>query len=110
MTVLVLLVVFVRKFAWLLAGLVASAVAGRLIGGWLARRDDKSIAERQRMAELCARADQQHAWVLAGDAAASTANTHQSKSRLRLVVLRTRGCALQRLFWGPGTCCGHCLV
>ena len=67
MTVLVLLVVFVFKFAWLLAGLVAAVLAGRLIGGWLARRDDRSIAERQRMAELCARADRQHAAVLAGD-------------------------------------------
>jgi hypothetical protein len=42
-------------------------VVARLIGCWLAQRDDRSIAERQRMAELSARADQQHAWVLAGD-------------------------------------------
>ncbi len=54
---------------------------------------------RREQAALVARADQQHAWVLAGDAAASTANTHQSKSRLMLVVSGTRGCALQRLFW-----------
>jgi hypothetical protein len=67
MTVLVLLVVFVFKFVWLLAALAAVAVAGRIIGWWLARRDDKAIAERRRQAEVCARMDQQHAWVLAGD-------------------------------------------
>ena len=61
------MVVFVFKFAWLLAVLVAVALAGRLIGGWLARRDDRAAAARRRDAELCARADRQHAAVLAGD-------------------------------------------
>jgi hypothetical protein len=37
-------------------------------------------------------------------ARSSTANTHQSKSRLMLVVSPARGCALQRPFSGLGTC------
>jgi hypothetical protein len=57
----------VVDFFWLLAALVVTVVVARLIGWWLARRDDRSIAERQRRAELCARADRQHAAVLAGD-------------------------------------------
>jgi hypothetical protein len=57
----------VFKFAWLIAWLVAAAVAGRLIGGWLAGRDDAVAARRWRDAEICARADRQHAAVLAGD-------------------------------------------
>ena len=65
--ILLLLAAFVAKFCWLLAGLAAAVIIGRLIGVWLTRRDDRSIAERQRMAELCARADRQHAAVLAGD-------------------------------------------
>jgi hypothetical protein len=39
----------------------------RVIGGWLRGRDDRAAAERRRQAELCARADRQHAAVLAGD-------------------------------------------
>jgi hypothetical protein len=38
-----------------------------IIGKWLARRNDEAIAERRRQAELRARADRQHAAVLAGD-------------------------------------------
>lgn len=60
-------VVFVAKFAWLLAAVLTAAVTGRLIGRWLARRDDQVVAKRRRDAELCARADRQHAAVLAGD-------------------------------------------
>jgi hypothetical protein len=55
------------KFAWLIAWLAAAAVTGRLIGGWLARRDDTAAARRRRDAAICARADRQHAAVLAGD-------------------------------------------
>lgn len=55
------------KFAWLIAWLAAAAVAGRLIGGWLARHDDAAVARWQREAEICARADRQHRAVLAGD-------------------------------------------
>ena len=57
----------VVKFAWLLAALVATVVVARLLGAWLARRDDRAVAARRRDAELCARADRQHALVLAGD-------------------------------------------
>jgi positive regulator of sigma E activity len=69
MPLIVLLIVaaLVVDFFWLLAALVVTVVVARLIGWWLARRDDRSIAERQRRAELCARADRQHAAVLAGD-------------------------------------------
>ena len=55
------------KFAWLLGALAAAALAGRLIGGWLAGRDDAAAARRRRDAEIAARADEQHAAVLAGD-------------------------------------------
>jgi nitrate/nitrite transporter NarK len=69
MPLIVLLIVaaLVVDFFWLLAAVMVTVVVARLIGCWLAQRDDRSIAERQRMAELSARADQQHAWVLAGD-------------------------------------------
>jgi hypothetical protein len=67
MIALVLLVVFLAHFGWLLAAFAVAAATGRLIGGGLARRDDTAIARRQRDAELCARADRQHALVLAGD-------------------------------------------
>ncbi|MEM6109216.1 hypothetical protein AAHS21_23715 [Mycobacterium sp. 050272] len=68
MTVLIVLVVFVFKFAWLIGAVAAAGIAGRLIGGLLARRDDCAAARRRRNAELCARADQQNAWAMAGDA------------------------------------------
>lgn len=55
------------KVAWLLVAVVVTAAVGRLVGGWLARRDEWSAFERSRRADLCARADQQHAAVLAGD-------------------------------------------
>jgi hypothetical protein len=57
----------VAKFAWLLAAIGAAAAIGRLIGGWLARRDDRAVADRWRLAEVRAWADRQHAAVLAGD-------------------------------------------
>jgi len=52
----------------LAAGRIAAAVVlRRLIGWWLARHDDRDAWRRRRDAELCARADRQHAAVLAGD-------------------------------------------
>ena len=54
-------------FLWLLAAFVVTVVAARLIGWWLARRDDRAMAAARRDAEMRARADQQHASVLAGD-------------------------------------------
>jgi hypothetical protein len=86
MIVLVLLVVFVVKFAWLLATTVLTAVVARLIGGWLRGRDDRVAAERRRQAELRARADRQHAQVLAGDPAAYTATFRRPASSLSFVV------------------------
>ncbi len=67
MTVLVLLVVFVFKFAWLLAALAAAAVVGRSGGKWLAWRDDRAEVKWQRDAALCARADRQNRLAVAGD-------------------------------------------
>ena len=49
------------------AAAAAAALAGWTVGKWLARRNDQAIAERRRQAELRARADRQHAAVLAGD-------------------------------------------
>jgi hypothetical protein len=49
------------------AAAAAAVLAGWTVGKWLARRNDEAIAERRRQAELRARADRQHAAVLAGD-------------------------------------------
>lgn len=49
------------------AAAAAAALVGWTVGKWLARRSDKAIAEQHRQAELRARADRQHAAVLAGD-------------------------------------------
>jgi hypothetical protein len=49
------------------AAAAAAVLVGWTVGKWLARRSDESIAERRRQAELRARADRQHAAVLAGD-------------------------------------------
>jgi MFS family permease len=66
--ILVLLAaVFLAHFGWLLAACAAAAAVGRVIGGWLARRDDRHLERRRRDAELAARADRQHAAALAGD-------------------------------------------
>jgi hypothetical protein len=64
---LVLVAAFVGKFFWLLLAVVVTATAGRLIGAALARRDDRVAWRWRRDAELCARADLQHAAVLAED-------------------------------------------
>jgi hypothetical protein len=62
-----LAVAFVAHCFWVLAAFAAAAVLGRVIGGWMARRDDQRAMARARAAEVCARADRQHAAVLAGD-------------------------------------------
>ena len=71
--ILVLLAaVFLADFGWLLAAFTAAAAVGRVIGGWLARRDDRQLEQRRRHdAEVCARADRQHAAVLRGDISAA---------------------------------------
>ena len=55
------------KFAWLLAAVAVTATAGWALGKWLARRDDRQTAAWWRDADICERADRQHAAVLAGD-------------------------------------------
>jgi hypothetical protein len=49
------------------AAAAAAALVGWTLGKWAARRNDEAIAERRRQAQLRARADRQHAAVLAGD-------------------------------------------
>jgi hypothetical protein len=49
------------------AAAAAAVLVGWTVGKWLARRNDEAIAERRRQAELRARADRQHAAMLAGD-------------------------------------------
>jgi hypothetical protein len=62
-----LLVGFLIKY-WLLVALVLAAVAVWKFGpGWWAAHQAAVAAERDRVAGIAARADQQHAWVLAGD-------------------------------------------
>ena len=65
--VLLFAVGVVGHFAWLLALFAAAATVGRLVGGILARADDRQLERRRRAAEIRARADRQHAAVLAGD-------------------------------------------
>src|SRR4029077_4649733 len=69
MPLIVLLIVaaLVVDFFWLLAAVMVTVVVARLIGCWLARHEDRSFAEQHRRAELCARADRQHAAILGGD-------------------------------------------
>ncbi len=67
MLIVLFAVVFVAHFFWLLAALAATVAIAVLLGKWLARCDDRAEARRRRDAELCARADQRHAWALARD-------------------------------------------
>jgi len=67
MIVLLAVVVFVVKFAWLLALIAAVAFVGYSIGKTLARADDAGIARQRRAAELRARADRQNQAFLRGD-------------------------------------------
>lgn len=56
-----------QKFSELMLAFAVTWVLALAFGKWLARRDDQAIVRRRRHAELCARADRQHAAVLAGD-------------------------------------------
>ena len=62
-----LLVGFVAKFWWLILAALVVVVAACL--GWWSCKQSDAADERARRegAALIARADQQHAWVLAGD-------------------------------------------
>jgi uncharacterized membrane protein len=56
----------IRYFWWIALVVVAVIVYKRAPGRW-ARYQAAQAAERDRLAGIAARADQQHAWVLAGD-------------------------------------------
>ncbi len=62
-----LLVGFVLKYWWLIALVVAAVAAWKHAPEVWARHQAAVAAERRRFAAIVARADQQHAWVLAGD-------------------------------------------
>ena len=62
-----LLVGLVAKFWWLLLAALA-VVAAACLGWWSCKQSDAADQRaRRERAALVARADQQHAWVLAGD-------------------------------------------
>lgn len=64
---LLVVVALVIKFWWLIAGIIGLVAAGywgrRLADG----HAERVAAERRRLAGLVTRADQQHAWIRAGD-------------------------------------------
>ena len=62
-----LLVGFVLKYWWLIALVVAAIAAWKYAPEMWARHQAAVAAERSRLAAIVARADRQHAWVLAGD-------------------------------------------
>jgi hypothetical protein len=62
-----LLVGFMLKYWWLIA-LVLTAVAVWKYGpGWWARHQADVAAQSRRSAEIRARADEQHRWMMGGD-------------------------------------------
>jgi uncharacterized membrane-anchored protein YhcB (DUF1043 family) len=63
----VVIFAWVAGLLWLLIGLVVPVVAARVIGVWYRQQRAAEQLERQRQAEIAARADQQHQWVLEGD-------------------------------------------
>ena len=64
----VLLVVgFVAKFWWCILLVLGVIVLGVVLWWWSIRMGDRDDAEHTQRAALVARADQQHAWVLAGN-------------------------------------------
>ena len=62
-----LLVGFVLTYWWLVALVVAVVLAVKFGPGIYRRYQASAAAERRRVAELAARADEQHRWVLRGD-------------------------------------------
>jgi hypothetical protein len=62
-----LLVGFMVKYWWLVALVLAAVVVWKFGPGWWRRYQASVAAEERRLAAIAARADQQHAWVLAGD-------------------------------------------
>jgi hypothetical protein len=58
---------FVVKFWWLLVSALAVVAVAYVVRSVWRERDAAVERERDSLAKLVARADQQHAWVLAGD-------------------------------------------
>jgi cytochrome b subunit of formate dehydrogenase len=65
--VVLLVVGFVVTYWWLILLVVVVAVAGVAVWAVLTRQGSAIERTRREYAALVARADQQHAWVLAGD-------------------------------------------
>jgi hypothetical protein len=55
------------RYFWWIALVVAAVILYRRAPVWWARYEAAQAAERDRLAAIAARADQQHAWVMAGD-------------------------------------------
>jgi hypothetical protein len=62
-----LLVGFMLKYWWLIVLVVAAVIVVKHAPGWWAAHEAAVDAEERRLAGIAARADQQHAWVMAGD-------------------------------------------
>jgi hypothetical protein len=55
------------RYFWWIALVVVAVIAYKRAPVWWAQYQAAQAAERDRLAAIAARADQQHAWVLAGD-------------------------------------------
>lgn len=64
---LLLLVGFIVKFWWLILLTMVVVAAGFWLRGVVTRQDAELERQNREHAALVARADEQHAWVLAGD-------------------------------------------
>jgi hypothetical protein len=62
-----LLVGLMLKYWWFIALVVAAVIAYKRAPVWWAQYQAAQAAERDRLAAIVARADQQHSWTLAGD-------------------------------------------
>lgn len=84
-----LLLGFALTYWWQILLLLAAAAAGVALSLWHQQQRDAAGRHRQESAALTARADQQHAWILARMTAASAASMHQSKSS---ELVQSRSC------------------
>jgi hypothetical protein len=62
-----LLVGLMLHYWWLIVLVVAAVIVYKRAPVWWARYQAARVVERERVAGIAARADRQHAWVLAGD-------------------------------------------
>jgi hypothetical protein len=62
-----LLVGFMLKYWWIIVLVIAVVVVVKRGPGWWAAHQASVKVEQERVAGIAARADQQHAWVMAGD-------------------------------------------